>query len=44
MASLDRALFDADNTCNLEAFASFFVEGVEFDHDKGGVTRGRSAG
>ena len=43
MASLDTGLFDAFNTCNLEQFASFFVEDVEFYHDKGGVTRGRSA-
>jgi Domain of unknown function (DUF4440) len=43
VASLDSRLFDAYNTCNLEQFASFFVEDVEFYHDKGGVTRGRSA-
>jgi Domain of unknown function (DUF4440) len=43
VASLDSALFDAYNTCNLERFASFFVEDVEFYHDKGGLTRGRSA-
>jgi Domain of unknown function (DUF4440) len=43
MASLDSGLFDAFNTCNLERFASFFVEDVEFYHDKGGVTRGRPA-
>jgi hypothetical protein len=43
VASLDSALFDAYNTCNLEQFASFFVEDVEFYHDKGGATRGRSA-
>lgn len=43
VASLDGRLFDAYNTCNLEAFASFFVEDVEFYHDKGGLTRGRQA-
>ena len=43
VASLDSALFDAYNTCDLERFASFFVEDVEFYHDQGGVTRGRSA-
>lgn len=43
VASLDSALFAAYNTCDLEAFASFFVEDVEFYHDKGGVTRGRRA-
>jgi ketosteroid isomerase-like protein len=41
VASLDRTLFDAYNTCDLEKFGSFFVEDVEFYHDKGGVTRGR---
>lgn len=43
LASLDSGLFDAFNTCNLEKFASFFVEDVEFYHDTGGVTRGRPA-
>lgn len=43
MVSLDSGLFDAFNTCNLEKFGSFFVEDVEFYHDKGGVTRGRPA-
>jgi hypothetical protein len=43
VASLDSRLFGAFNTCNLEQFASFFADDVEFYHDKGGVTRGRSA-
>lgn len=43
VASLDSALFDAFNTCDLEKFASFFAEDVEFYHDKGGVTRTRQA-
>jgi uncharacterized protein DUF4440 len=37
----DRALFDAYNRCDLDRFASFFPEDVEFYHDKGGVTLGR---
>ena len=41
IASLDRAVFDAYNTCDLEKFASFFVDDVEFYHDKGGLTPGR---
>lgn len=41
VASLDRALFDAYNACELETFGAFFVEDVEFYHDKGGVTIGR---
>ncbi|HYN10070.1 MAG TPA: nuclear transport factor 2 family protein [Vicinamibacterales bacterium] len=43
VASLDSELFEAYNTCNLEKFASFLAEDVEFYHDKGGVTRGRPA-
>ena len=43
LASLDRELFSAYNTCNLEKFASFLDENVEFYHDKGGVTHGRAA-
>ena len=43
IASLDSGVFDSYNTCNLEKFASFFADDVEFYHDKGGLTRGRSA-
>ena len=42
-AALDAALFDSYNQCDLEKFASFFVEDVEFYHDQGGVTLGRAA-
>jgi len=38
LAALDAQLFDSFNRCELEKFASFFAEGVEFYHDKGGVT------
>jgi hypothetical protein len=41
VASLDTALFDAYNRCDLEKFSSFFVDDVEFYHDQGGVTLGR---
>jgi hypothetical protein len=41
LASLDSALFDAYNRCDLEKFSSFFVDDVEFYHDQGGVTLGR---
>ncbi len=41
ITALDAALFDAYNRCDLEKFASFFVEDVEFYHDQGGVTLGR---
>jgi len=43
IATLDAALFDAYNRCDLEKFASFFVENVEFYHDQGGVTLGKAA-
>lgn len=33
IAALDAALFDAYNRCDLEKFASFFAEDVEFHHD-----------
>jgi hypothetical protein len=43
LASLDARLFESYNTCDLETFASFFAEDVEFYHDKGGLMRGRQA-
>jgi ketosteroid isomerase-like protein len=43
VTALDAALFDSYNRCDLERFASFFVEDVEFYHDQGGVTLGRAA-
>ena len=43
ITTLDAALFDSYNRCDLEKFASFFVEDVEFYHDQGGVTLGRAA-
>ncbi len=42
-AALDAALFDAYNHCDLDKFASFFVDDVEFYHDQGGVTLGKVA-
>ena len=41
IASLDAALFDSDNRCDLEKFASFFADDVEFYHDQGGVILGK---
>lgn len=43
ITTLDAALFAAYNQCDLEKFASFIAEDVEFYHDKGGVTLGREA-
>ena len=41
VASLDAALFDSYNRCDLEKFATFFTSDVEFYHDQGGVTLGK---
>ena len=41
MASLDAALFDSYNRCDLEKFSGFFADDVEFYHDQGGVTLGK---
>jgi uncharacterized protein (TIGR02246 family) len=38
--SLDAALFDAYNRCDLKKFASLFADDVEFYHDQGGLTIG----
>ena len=43
VTALDAALFDSYNHCDLEEFASFFVDDVEFYHDQGGVTLGKAA-
>lgn len=43
VTALDAALFDAYNRCDLDKFASFFVDDVEFYHDQGGVTLGKVA-
>jgi hypothetical protein len=38
VATLDRTVFDAFNTCDLNKFAEFFADDVEFYHDVGGVS------
>src|SRR5580698_3558507 len=40
IATLDAAVFDAYNRCDLKKFESFFTDDVEFYHDQGGLTRG----
>jgi hypothetical protein len=37
IASLDRAVFDAGNRCDLEKLGSFFTDDLEFYHDNGGL-------
>ena len=39
IVSLDRALFDAYNTCDLDKFSSLLADDVEFYHDVGGPMR-----
>jgi len=43
ITALDAALFDAYNRCDLQKFASFIDENIEFYHDKAGNTFGRAA-
>ena len=43
LASLDAALLDSFNRCDLEKFATFFVDDLEFYHDKGGLTLSRQS-
>ena len=43
LRSLDGALFDAFNRCNIEKFDTFFIDDVEFYHDKGGLSRSRKS-
>jgi hypothetical protein len=40
VASLDSALFDSYNRCDLKKFASLFVDSVEFYHDQTGLMVG----
>ena len=41
VTSLDGALFEAYNTCDLAKFGSFFAEDVEFYHDQSGMMTGK---
>lgn len=41
--ALDRAVFEAYNTCNLEKLSTYFSEDLEFYHDQGGLSRGRAS-
>jgi hypothetical protein len=39
--TLDAAVFDAFNRCDLEKFGGFFVDNLEFYHDKDGLILGK---
>jgi hypothetical protein len=41
IAQLDAIVFEAYNTCNLSAFKDYFVEDLEFYHDKSGMISSR---
>lgn len=41
IADLDSMVFEAYNTCNLSTFKEYFVEDLEFYHDKSGLILGR---
>jgi hypothetical protein len=41
IASLDTALFDAFNHCDLEKYGSLLADDLEFYHDKDGLSRSR---
>lgn len=41
IAKLDTIVFEAYNTCNLSAFKDYFVEDLEFYHDKSGMISSR---
>jgi hypothetical protein len=41
ITTLDIALFDAYNHCDLERFSAYLSDDLEFYHDQGGVTVGK---
>ena len=43
LMTLDDALFDTFNRCELEKFGAFFADDLEFYHDKGGLTLSRQS-
>jgi Domain of unknown function (DUF4440) len=43
VASLDDAVFDAYNRCDLDKFGTFFTDDLEFYHDRTGLTRSRQS-
>jgi ketosteroid isomerase-like protein len=43
IATLDTAVFDAFNRCDLSTFGRFFIDDLEFYHDKDGLMRSRQS-
>lgn len=43
IASLDSAMFDAYNRCDLERIGAYFTEDLEFYHDQTGLSRSRQS-
>ena len=45
IVKLDSIFFDAYNSCliNLDKYASFYFDSIEFYHDKGGLNRSKTA-
>lgn len=43
IATLDAAMFDAYNRCDIDKVGTFFTEDLEFYHEKGGLTLTRDA-
>ena len=43
ISSLDTAVFDAFNRCDLPTFGRFFIDDLEFYHDNDGLTRSRQS-
>src|SRR5580693_8910945 len=41
IAALDKQLFDAYNTCNIEKLGTFVTDDLEFYHDKTGLAVGK---
>lgn len=41
--ALDKAVFDAVNSCDLDTVGRYFAEDLEFYHDLGGLSRGRQS-
>lgn len=43
IATLDAALFDTFNHCQMDKFTAFFIDDVEFYHDRDGLSTGKAS-